>query len=231
MERHIAWVRVWCVGVVCVGLGAAASHAAIDALNGFGRYRVILDRRPFGELLSRTDLKTPAPAPPPELPPFTTELELCFIGEGPTGQRVGFFNTKSGEAYYLYLNQTSEDGITVTQISYRDQKALLRKGGKEHWLAMGTTTTGTGGPVAARTTRGVAARSAPQRNSDLDRLRRRGQTTRRPRLEGEDLKKYLREYQKELLRTGQPPLPMPLTGETDDPLGCSCLTSMLHAKT
>jgi hypothetical protein len=64
----------------------------------------------------------------------------------------------------------------------------------------------------------VATRSTLQRTSCIDRLRRRGQVIQRPRLDGEDLKRYLQEYQKQLIRTRQPPLPMPLTKEMDDQL-------------
>lgn len=225
MEWYKAWVRAGCVGIVCISLGTAVSPASVDALNDFSRYQVILDSQPFGEPLSAEDLaRQNAVAPQPELPPFTKELKLCFIGEGPMGQRIGFFNIKSKQSYYLYLNQTSEDGITVTQIDYQDEKALLKKDDKEHWLAIGATTlasptTGTGGRAApAKAPRDVATRSTLKRTSYAERLRQRRQAIQSPKLEGEDLKKYLQKYQMELIRKGQPPLPMPLTKEMDDQL-------------
>ena len=216
MAWHLAWFRVRYVGLALIGLGVAVSPAAVDAPSDFDRYQVILDRRPFGGPSNRANRNTPARPPLPELPPFTRQLELCFIGEGPTGQRVGFRNTSSGKRYYLYLRQTSEDGITVRRIHYDEEKVLLEKDGREHWLAIvatplgtGAGATGFGSRAAAETPRNTATRSTLRRATYVQRIRRNRRADHSPELDSEDLRRYLREYQKELVRNGQPPLPMP----------------------
>jgi hypothetical protein len=219
------------VAFLCVaGIAGSASdaHAAADPPPDFGRYRIILERQPFGDLLSEAELAAmqevvALPAPPP----FVKDLQLCFIGEGPMGQRVGFFNKQSKQSYYLYLNQTSDDGITVTQIDYADERALLKKEDEEHWITIGGAVPVTGtaetSPSAVARPREAATRSTLRRTSYAERLRQRRaaihtRTANNPKLEGEDLKKYLQQYQMDLIRKGQPPLPMPLTKEMDDQL-------------
>jgi len=208
----------WLVGAPC------AAFAAAD-MSDYGRYRVIIERQPFGEPLNQAeiDAENQGPAVPPP-PPFIKDLKLCFIGEGPMGQRVGFSNIKTKQPYYLYLDQTSDDGIAVTQIDYADEKVLLKKDEEEHWLTMSGAAPPTAGgvpPAPRAKPKEVATRTALRRTSYAERLRQRRaalQSRLTPKLEGEDLKKYLEQYQMDLIRKGQPPLPMPLTKEMDDQL-------------
>ncbi len=217
-----------CLCVACIGGPVRGASAAADAPADFGRYRIILERQPFGDLLSEAELAAQQQVQVvPAAPPFVKDLQLCFIGEGPMGQRVGFFNKQSKQSYYLYLDQTSDDGITVTQIDYADEKVLLKREDEEHWLSMGGSTppasTGAAPAPAKAPPRDVATRTALRRTSYAERLRQRraaiqARATTKPKLEGEDLKKYLQQYQMDLIRKGQPPLPMPLTKEMDDQL-------------
>ena len=66
-------------------MGAVIVHAASPPQREFARYQVILERRPFGEVVQ------PAAAPPPApvAPPFTKSIKMSAIIEDEDGNLVG----------------------------------------------------------------------------------------------------------------------------------------------
>ncbi len=227
MKTHRAWLGSCCACIAWLIGPAPAAFGVTVILSDISRYRVIIERQPFGSPPSPAKLDTneQRPALPPP-PPFVKDLRLCFIGEGPIGRRVGFLNTRTGQNYYLFLNQTSNDGITVVQVDYAGGKVLLKKDDRGQWLAMEGGSAPAGGgppfPVKAKPNE-VSPRSAFRRTSYTERVRQRhavvqSRLSRIPRIEDEALRTCLQEYQMDLIREGQTPLPVPLTEEMDDQL-------------
>lgn len=123
----------WKVVVILVLL---AGTAAAVTTGEFGRYQVILDRKPFGEPPPPPPVAPPPPAKPEEPPEFTKTLTLCAIVDGDMGLRVGLVKKgKTPQVYYLRPGEV-EDGIELLEADYEGQRALLRVEGEEHWLGM-----------------------------------------------------------------------------------------------
>ena len=214
-------ITAGCVVLVVAGIAEAVKTA------GFERYQVILQRQPFGE------------PPPPEIKQdvvpdtlhrptpvsFTKDLRLCAIVDSAFGIRIGFLSIakKSQKSYYLRPGE-SEDGIEVVRADYARQRVLLRQGGKEEWLTMGTSdfTEDTSKPeavAAAAKARAKARSFTSRRRGGRELIRHR--KVKPPKVTGEELREHLRNYQMELIRAGGqegPPLPIPLTPEMDDQL-------------
>ncbi|MBN1557773.1 MAG: hypothetical protein JW951_06465 [Lentisphaerae bacterium] len=211
------------------------SLAAAAPAYEFSRYRVILDREPFGTPPPRPD---PAAQEPQVVKParsFVDELRIrmCAITEHPDfGVRVGFLaaaspGSKEMKSYYMEVGET-RDGITVADAEVDDESALLQRGGQEAWIFMNQSRQAPAGAPSISLAEAAQAVQAPERKSYAERLRERREARRKhmeakepPQLTGEDLEKHLKEYQMELIRAGGalgPPLPIPLTKEMDDQL-------------
>jgi hypothetical protein len=215
----------------------------------FSRYQIILEREPFGKPPPPPPppRKRAAPAPPPVVtPPFVRSLRMCAItARSSDGKlRVGLIDIKSKpqKTYLLYVGDTTEDGIELVEADFAEEKALLRKGGEEHWIQLGGESTAAtarkGGKglfggipqvpfgsaahrskarsntAANRSTTSYAARLKARREA----MAKRRQELAKPKLSGGELKSHLQNYQMDLIRKGMPPLPMPLTREMDDQL-------------
>jgi hypothetical protein len=221
-------LTVCILGVLC----AASARGAYD----FTRYRVILDRQPFGQ----PPPANTAPAQPANVPParsFIQELKvrMCAITEHPDfGIRVGLAAQASpGSAeqrsYYMRIGET-QGGITLVDADVEEEAALLKHGSEEVWLSMreGAVNLNAASGPAAGAAADQADAAAAGRMSYAERLRQRREMRRQhqeekkqPQLTGEDLERHLKEYQMELIRAGGalgPPLPIPLTKEMDDQL-------------
>jgi hypothetical protein len=234
--------------ILLVAIGLCVVATVATAAYDFSRYQVILDREPFG---------SPPPAPPVAAEPvepaqpdpsqgFVRELRLCAIRETADGElRVGFVNIrkKPEKFYWLYVGETSDDGIEVLDADYGEEKAQLRKDGHEFWLEMGGVATAAA--PAAKARRGTRGRSSasrtpsprsgssgvkPPQTSYLARLRERQEERKQRALamlarrdaQSEEMKvaeeKRLREYNLNLIREGMPALPITLTKDEDDTL-------------
>ena len=221
------------LAMLLTGLLSATARGAVS----FSRYDVILQRQPFGEIVVPPEPR-PAPnrqPPPPQTPPFVKDLKMCAVTENDMGTRVGFLNvkTKPPESHFLYVGETTEDGITVVDADYEKEGALLRKDGQEYWIYMSGNTEAVASaapspraPAAGTTRIRNTSQDAARRISYAERLRKRREALRGtrkttiepPKLSGKDLKKHLQEYQMDLIRKGQPALPIPLTPEMDEQL-------------
>ena len=215
-------------------MAAAITSTAQARRAGYERYDVILKRKPFGVLPDRPLVSTAeAPAAPiidPENPPrgaFIESLRICALTETDFGLRVGIVDIKSKpEAVYFLYPGESDGGITVVEADFPGERALLRKGEEAYWLGMNDVP-GAGGTLvttkSATAEKAVFAPSKPQRMSYAEKLNRRRELeaqrmeelTRPPELTGEVLQEHLRNMQMEAIRSGAPPLPIPLTPEMD----------------
>ena len=234
--------------ILLVAIGLCVVATAATAAYDFSRYQVILDREPFG---SPPPAAAPGPEPdqdpPKPPPPVVRELRLCAIRESVDGElRVGFVNIrkKPQKFYWLYVGESSDDGIEVVDADYGEEKAQLRKDGHEFWLEMGGVATAV--VPAAQARRGSRGRHSsasrtpsprsgsssvtPPRTSYLARLRERQEGRKQRALamlakreqETEEMKvaeeTRLREYNLNLIREGMPALPIALTKDEDDTL-------------
>ncbi len=209
-------------GVSLVSIVASGELVRTD----FSRYEPILTRKPFGVPAVRPPDGGTNAAPLLARDALTRTLRLCALREDADGLRVGFLDTKVNppKSYYLRVGET-EDGYQVMEASFSEDKALIGKDGREEWLKMGSETTlpaGSGPAVAASAAAEPRPTGAPAA-SYADRLRQRREmlqqrTVEPPKLSGPALEDHLRTYQMDLIRKGQPALPIPLTKEMDDQL-------------
>ena len=213
----------------------SVTATAVASRTDFGRFAIILERQPFG---SPPPVVVAPPAPTPVQPAtpgkdaFINALRMCAITENSAGTRVGLIDIRSKpqKSYFLYVGD-QEDGIELVEADYLAEKALLRKGAEQYWISMGSasaTGTGTSGGSTGATLASVSPREnqPTKRMSYAERLRQRRDAEslsikrlqERPKLTTEELEVKLKEYQMEVIRKGQPPLPIPLTQEMDDQL-------------
>lgn len=235
-----------CAGIVLVMLMPACVFAeAVAAVPQFSRYEVILSRKPFGEPPQKptpADLRTPAK---PQHN-FYDDLHLVAITERPNGTRVGFVNRKNRKDAFLYVGETTDDGITVVSADYDEGIAVVKKGEQEGEIRFRK---GLSGPTPPPGRKGLSTRSGTSkklpdflknRKSYLDRLRERRARMKAAQEKAaaaraaeaneavleetvektlaKTLEKRLQKYQAEVIRKGLPTLPIPLTEETDNQL-------------
>ncbi len=205
----------------------------------FSHYEIILQRKPFGAPPPVVIVQPPQPTIAPE-DAFIKNLRLCAITEDDDGIRVGLVDlmAKPPKSYFLYVGDI-EDGIELVQADYAKESALLRKGVEEYWISMvddkgmviatpASTPTPTGGigePSGVVMPPGVGV-ATERRLSYAERLRKRREAEEarmqeiaaRPQLEPEEMEKKLQDFQMQVIRRGEPPLPIPLTPEMDDQL-------------
>lgn len=193
------------------------------------RYDVILDRSPFGadplldaELAGSEQQKAAAAAA------AAKELRLCFLLESEGGEvRAGFQNLKARPGdpkSIILLVGESFMGMKLLNINLEDSQATLQS--KDEPL------------VFELSKAPVSASAAPKPQPAKQPQRRFGGGFRRttppppqpvrpaePKLSPEEqrrrreeIRANLEDYQMEVIRSGMPPLPIPLTQEMDDQL-------------
>lgn len=204
--------------VQCAAVLHAATPVTILAETAgnwsFDRYRVIIDRKPFGEL------KAPeipmAVQPPTES--FAKSLRLSMIVDVNDGEsmKVGFVDTRTGKSYLLMPGE-SQDGIELVSASWKDEEAVLRQGSEMALIKLASGEVRQIGPGAP-----APAPSAPTSQRPTWEERRRARAAPppppeppKPKFTPEELERHLQEYQLEVIRQGLPPLPIPLTPEMD----------------
>ncbi|MBU4200154.1 MAG: hypothetical protein KKE37_11145 [Verrucomicrobia bacterium] len=108
----------------CLLLGTTWGLAATTGGPEFNRYQVILDRKPFGEIIpAETAATTSAPTET-----LTRELEMrAIIDDGNNTLRVGFLDKKTKKTFYLGVGETNET-YELVSVNYDDEEAMLKKG-------------------------------------------------------------------------------------------------------
>jgi len=233
--------------VVGLIVSSAGTALGVKTDYEFSRYQVILDRMPFGEPPPPPSVVAPPAQPPTNEPAKNSvlhSLRICALREVGGGKvRVGIVNIKEkpAKSYYLYTGQM-QDGIRVADVDYGKRMALLQADNEELWIPMNA---GPGGPIpgskpivaaaakpivkpAAKGVRTPAKRAkSAVRKSYSQRLKARRKmeeerklqiAAEKAKLSSEELKQYFQEKQMELIRNGQPALPIQLTPEMDSQL-------------
>lgn len=132
--------RFFAAVLIFAALGLPVLCRAVAMEEAFEPYRVILNRKPFGE--------DPPPPPPPPDPPvqvappirpeesFARHLRLTFIVRNDSGEiRIGIVNESIKKNYFMELGDT-EDDITLVSIDYDQERVFLRHADQEAWLSM-----------------------------------------------------------------------------------------------
>ena len=113
-----------------------APLCAWAASEGFDRYQVILDRKPFGE-----------PPPPPEVPveipeeepPWAKVYRLCSVYEADDGGiQVAVLDTKTNKPIMLTLGEEPVQGITLISANIGEEEATLTKDGLQVTMKLET---------------------------------------------------------------------------------------------
>jgi len=189
------------------------------------RYSVILERSPFGAdplQVSAEEAKSAQEAAAAEA--AAKELRLCFLLESESGEiRAGFQNKKPGpgdpKSVILMVGE-SYMGMKLLEIDLADSKATLQRDGV---------------PVVFELTKPVASKTPPKKKAPPQRKFGGGFRRKPPpkkvekppepklspeeqRRRREEIRANLQNYQMEVIRSGMPPLPIPLTQEMDDQL-------------
>ncbi len=214
------------LSVAVLSAAVAAGAASVP----FSRYEVILARKPFGEPpppVPSASAGAVAPAPPPP-PSFAKELRLCGLTQSPRwGITAGLVDIRTQKGYLLRVGET-DDEIELVDADFDAGAVKLRKGQDTQWLYLegsaGAAAAQGGASASAAAPSVPAGSGAPQ--SYADRLRARRELAKAPKvrevvgpkLTGEELEKYLQQYQMDVIRRGEPALPVPLTPEMDEQL-------------
>jgi len=184
--------------------------SAIAVEEGFQRYQIIIDKRPFGE--------EPPEAPGPKQIPlnqsFAKDLRLSMVYEGPGGDvRVGVVNNALKKDYTLKIGEIA-DGIELVEADVLADEALLRKGNE---VALFKLEAGKPEPLSKKQQVSRANSYADRRKALLKKVaeQKKADEPKKPQLTGEALRQHLEEVQMNAIREGLPPLPMPLTPEMD----------------
>jgi hypothetical protein len=196
---------------ILILLGLAGSALANE--EGFSRYQVIIDKRPFGEDPPEADTVQVAPGQS-----FAKNLRLSMLFEGPGGDlRVGIIDNALKKNYILNVGEV-EDGIELIEADIDKSEAMLKKGNE---VALFKLKEGTSEPAPAKSAATSRQSSyAERRRALLQKIeeRRKQEEPQQPQLTGEALRKHLEQVQMNAIREGLPPLPLPLTPEMDKQL-------------
>lgn len=197
-------------------LSCLSSHALWKDKE-FEHYSIILEREPFGHSsgIDENEQSAPQTTLPPQQS-FARNLRLTALWriEG-VGVRAGIMELQKKQNYTLGIGD-SIDGIELVSADYEREKVMLRMGTEQAELAMDS---GSAQPVSSAGGRNPSPAERLQQNSYIDRRRERREYKRpepkEPKYSGEELRKRLQEVQMDAIRTGKPPLPIPLTPEMD----------------
>ena len=171
------------------------------------RYQVILDKHPFGELANVTNAA----------PDFAKNLRLNALWQVFGQLRAGFEDSAAKRDFVLSCGERAESGLELVSINFADESVVVRQGNEVAILRLQASPV-TNAPA------GDAATTANPWRTFYDRYRQRQQqdtASNQPPaiiLTREQLGQRLQEQQMQAIRTGAPPLPVPLTPESDNQL-------------
>ena len=211
---------------VCCVIGSVLSVQA-DKVYDASRYDLIIEREPFGQELV---IEEPKVTPEREMAlakaaaqAAEKELRLCFIFETNQGEiRAGFQNktAKPGDPKSIMLGVgESFRGMKLLAVNLEESSATLDRDGVRVNFSLAKSPV----PVIKNTTAATPRRfgsgfrppeKSPKPKPPVEpQLSPEQQAQRRA-----EIQENLRQYQMEVIRTGMPPLPIPLTKEMDDQL-------------
>lgn len=218
-------ILVWTTGV-CHAQNAGTEYSR-------ERYDVIVERSPFGAD-PLTDTQAADQAADATLKTLEKELRLCFLLKSQSGDiRAGFQNIKArpGEPKSVMLMVgESFRAMKLLEIDIENSTATLQYQGKPLTFELSKGTAAT--PAVAKTPQAPAqpqrrfgggfrrnlppaepAQPAVQPQPTVPQLSPEEEAQRQ-----QEVRENLQQYQMEVIRSGMPPLPIPLTQEMDDQL-------------
>jgi spore cortex formation protein SpoVR/YcgB (stage V sporulation) len=137
--------------------------------------------------------------------------------EGSDGSiRAGIIDSNLKKSYILRIGEP-QDGLELVEADMDSSEALLRKGNE---VVLFKLESGDGEQMARSQPSSQQNSYAERRRALLRKIeeRRKQQAEEKPpepKLTGDALKKHLEDVQMDAIRSGRPPLPMPLTPEMD----------------
>ena len=209
--------------VLTFSVGVQAGSTKYNA----ARYKLIIDRAPFGvDPLQGQVVNSAAQAQQDAAVAASAakELRLCFLMQNEEGEiRAGFENLKAtpGSPRSIILREGETfNGMKLLKIDLKGSKATLDRNGVPVLFELAKA------PVPAKrgTSRVKKPTPQPQRRFGGGFKRRPPpqqiptRSSEEERKHREEVKARLQQYQMEIIRAGQPPLPIPLTKEMDDEL-------------
>ena len=207
---------------ICCMIGSVFSVQS-ETVYDASRYELIIEREPFGKWLWEPTVLRVVALAQAAAQAAEKELRLCFIFETNQGEiRAGFQNktAKPGDPKSIMLGVgESFRGMKLLAVNLEESSATLDRDGVRVNFSLAKAPT----PVTKNTTVAAPRRfgsgfQSPEKPSEPKpplepQLSPEQQAQRRA-----EIQENLRQYQMEVLRTGMPPLPIPLTKEMDDQL-------------
>lgn len=218
------------------GVGLLFGLNAGAATDPLGKYRLILDR----ELLGVESRETPTisePEPSPTAPSWARDYRMTMMTQDQDNGkvRVGLQHRRESSAILLIENDTSYPDFELVVADYQRGTARVRYQGNEHLFELedgpaGEATSGSAsGGNRMETLSGRQLRSprtpsvpsppptpAPPSRREMEEYEEEKERVRR--FNSEEMEAHLNQQQMEAIRSGKPPLPIPLTQEMDDQL-------------
>lgn len=197
----------------------------------FGEYQIILDRQLLGRPPPPPRRDPPPPEPPAATAPgWANEYRMTMItfDDHSKTLRVGLQNIRDHSGYLLIKGEEATDRhrFTLVDGDFERGQATIAFGSQQHRFSLES------GPAATEEspaqTRGGRARPNAPTQAEPPRVRRvvtppqreqQDEPPQQSRFQSpEELEAHLQNVQMDAIRTGKPPLPIPLTHEMDDEL-------------
>ena len=216
--------RFWLAGIALAVSGSCLAETEYAA----ERYAVILDRSPFGadpltdvEMINTAKEKADAAA----AAAAAKELRLCFLFESESGEvRAGFQNLKAkpGDSKSIIL-MVGESflGMKLLEIDLAGSEATMLNNGKPLVFELSKAPVTAKAPAKKPAQRqrkfggGFRPKPPPKKQAKPPEPKL---SPEEQRLRREEIRANLQDYQMEVIRSGMPPLPIPLTQDMDDQL-------------
>jgi len=225
----IIYLMVHLTKILILGLsGLMVCSRAAD----LGDYQIILDRNLLG-----VEQPPPEPEPPPPPPPaaasWANDYVMTMMSKDPSGLRVGLQNKRNGQAFLLIEKDPQASGnYMLVSGDFDSGTANIRHGNQSHQFTIQT------GPVVKAQSRPSTGRVSRTSNASVGQsgdenerpitprrriVRRRvipqESSSEEQRFNSrEELQRHLEEQQLDAIRTGKPPLPVPVTDDMVDQL-------------
>ena len=200
----------------------------------FKRYRIILERKPFGDFDAAAAAAAAANAniiPPALLPNFAKNYSMCASTDSYGEIMVGFIDKgkKSGTQYYYLRVGEENDGVTLVAADYANESATLLREGQKFDITMSGPKLAGSSPTKEQTgARPLFSRSKSQKNQSYSSRLKKHRESRikvesrikypKENMSKEEITEHLRKLNMELIRaqgSKGPPLPLQLTPEED----------------
>lgn len=192
---------------------------------GLGKYSLILDKELFGGEPKAVPTPAPQPTPSPQTPSWARNYRMTMMTYDDYSEqvRVGIQNTQDNSSVLLIQGEDLHKFYKLLSADFDQRSAKISYQGVPHTFRLQQ------GP-APSTTSSETPRSTRDRGRGGSSSRNRGREIARtpaptptpnatPRFQNrEELQAHLKRQQMDAIRTGKPPLPIPLTKEMDDQL-------------